>query len=102
MTTLNNSLSEALADIIKPIVEEAIRQALHTNFREPHPEREPPHETYADKAFLNIKAAAHISGLAPSTIRLYIRKRRIPAQKVGRRVLIKRTDLEDFLKSNPL
>ena len=96
MTTSNNSLSEAFAAILIPIIDEAVRRALHTTSHEPPP------ETYADKAFLNIKAAAHISGLAPSTIRLYIRKRRIPAQKVGRRVLIKRTDLEDFLKSNPL
>jgi len=96
MTALNNSLSEAFADIIKPIVEEAIRQALNINSREGR------RGASADKAFVNIRKAAEISGLAPSTIRLYIRKRQLPAQKVGRRVLIKRTDLEAFLESNPI
>jgi len=94
VSSANSSLSEVLTDIIKPIVEEAVRQALNTNSREVRP------GAFADKAFVNIKQAAYISGLGSSTIRLYIRNRQIPALKVGSRVLIKRTDLEAFLESN--
>lgn len=96
MTTSNNSLSEALAVIFIPIVEEAVRRALNTNS---HPA---PPEASAAKAFLTIKQAAGISGLGSSTIRLYIRKRQLAAQKVGRRILIKTSDLEAFLESNPI
>jgi len=40
--------------------------------------------------------------LGASTIRLAIRKRQLRAQKVGRRVLVKRGDLEMFLEANPI
>jgi excisionase family DNA binding protein len=92
----SNNLSEAFADIIKPVFEEAFRQALNTNSRDVQVGES------ADKAFLTIKQAALYSGLGSSTIRLYIRKRQLQAHKVGRRVLIKRTDLEAFLESNPI
>jgi excisionase family DNA binding protein len=69
---------------------------LHTNSHELAP------ETYAAKAFLTIKQAADVSGLGSSTIRLYIRKRKLAARKVGRRVIIKKTDLEAFLESNSI
>lgn len=92
MSSIN--LSDALADIIKPIVAEAVWQALKNNSHEVR------FGASAEKPFVTIKEAAAISGLGSSTIRLYIRKRHLPAQKVGRRVLIKRTDLEAFLESN--
>ena len=53
-------------------------------------------------SFLTIKQAAETSGLGASTIRLYIRKRKLRAQQVGRRVIIKRSDLENFLESQPI
>jgi len=56
----------------------------------------------ADKSFLTIKQAAETSGLGASTIRLAIRRRQLRAQKVGRRVLIKRSDLEMFLEADPI
>jgi len=31
-----------------------------------------------------------------------IRRRQLRAQKVGRRVLVKRSDLESFLEANPI
>ena len=92
----DNSFAEAFADIIKPIVEEALRHALNTNSREERP------EALAHKGFLTVKEAAGYSGLGSSTIRLYIRKRRLQTHKVGRRVLIKRTDLEAFLEANAI
>jgi excisionase family DNA binding protein len=95
MNDPNNSLAEALAAILKPIVKEAIREAMGVS------EREARQGTSIDKAFLTVKQAAEHSGLGSSTIRLVIRKRQLGAQKVGRRVLIKRTDLERFLEANP-
>jgi excisionase family DNA binding protein len=83
----NNSLAEALAAIIKPIVTEAIREAMNLNLHGAM------HAGAAAKSFLTVKQAADTSGLAAPTIRLMIRKRQLPAQKVGRRVLIKRIDL---------
>ena len=58
--------------------------------------------TFLYKSFLTIKQAAETSGLGTSTIRLYIRKRKLRAQQVGRRVIIKRSDLENFLESQPI
>jgi excisionase family DNA binding protein len=92
---ISNSLAEALAAIIKPIVTEAVREAM-TLIRGSK-ELSIPH-----KSFLTIEQAAETSGLGASTIRLYIRKRYLRAQKVGRRVLVKRTDLEMFLESHPV
>ena len=92
----SNNLSEAFAAIIKPIIEEAVLQALNNNSRELR------FGASADKAYVTVKQAADISGLGSSTIRLYIRKRQLQAQKVGSRLLIKRTDLEAFLESNPI
>jgi excisionase family DNA binding protein len=96
MNELNNFLAEALAAIIKPIVKEAMREVLNLNSRGPM------QASVADRSFLTVKQAAVTSGLGSSTIRLLIRKRQLKAQKVGRRVLIKTSDLERFLEANPI
>jgi len=88
-------LSEALAAIIKPIVKQAVREAISVN-------NDAKQITLTDKAFLTESQASELSGLGVSTIRLYIRKRQLRAQKVGRRILIKGADLESFLESNPI
>ncbi len=95
MNEPNATLAEALAAIIKPIVKEAIREAMNLNSREVS-------QSAADKSFLTIKQAAETSGLGASTIRLAIRRRQLRAQKVGRRVLVKRIDLVKFLEANPI
>jgi excisionase family DNA binding protein len=56
----------------------------------------------SQKANLTVREAATFTSLAPSTVRLYIRKRQLKAQKVGRRVIIARSDLEEFLSRNPI
>jgi len=91
------NLAEALAAIIKPIVKEAVREAMSLN--SPGAAQS---STAAGKSFLTIKQAAATSGLGASTIRLAIRRRQLRAQKVGRRVLVKRSDLETFLEANPI
>jgi excisionase family DNA binding protein len=95
MNNPNSSLAEALAAIIKPIVKEAIREAMNLNDRVVA-------QSVADKSFLTIKQAAENSGLGTSTIRLAIRRRQLRAHRVGRRVLVKRIDLEKFLEANPI
>jgi excisionase family DNA binding protein len=95
MSDPNNSLAEALAAILKPIVKEAVREAMSLNSSGVA-------QSTADKSFLTIKQAAETSALGASTIRLAIRRRQLRAQRVGRRVLIKRTDLEQFLEANPI
>jgi len=52
------------------------------------------------KPYLTVKEAADFTRLAPSTVRLYIRRRQLRAQKVGRRVIIAVPDLESFLALN--
>src|SRR5439155_24927807 len=89
------TLAEALATIIKPIIKEAVREAMNLNSRGAA-------QSATDKSFLTIKQAAEASGLGATTIRLAIRKRQLRAQKVGRRVLVKRNDLESFLEANPI
>jgi excisionase family DNA binding protein len=96
MNDPNNSLAEALAAILKPIVKEAIREAMGVS------EREARLGTSTEKAFLTVKQAAAHAGLGCSTIRLLIRRRQLKAQKVGRRVVIKTLDLENFLESHPI
>jgi len=50
---------------------------------------------------LTVKEAADIARLGISTIRLNISQGKLKAQKVGRRVLIKRSELERFLEAHP-
>ena len=92
----NNSLAEALAAILKPIIRDAVHEALAGAGGRIG------QSGMDDRAFLTVKHAAETSGLGASTVRLAIRRRQLRAQKVGRRVLIKRSDLEDFLESNPV
>ena len=55
-----------------------------------------------DKEYFSVKEAAECSGLGASTIRLQIRRKQLAVQHVGRRVLIKRSDLDSFLQSHPM
>ena len=96
MNDHNGLLAEALVAIIKPILKEAVREAMNLNSSG---EAE---NTATNKSFLTVKQAAETSGLGASTIRLSIRKRQLRAQKVGRRLLVKRIDLEKFLEANPI
>lgn len=96
MSDRDNPLAEALAALIAPIVKGAVREALSANgaFKNGATEN--------GASFLTVKQAAETSALGASTIRLAIRRRQLRAQKVGRRVVIRRTDLETFLEANPI
>ncbi len=55
----------------------------------------------ASRITLTVKEAAYMAHLGLSTIRLYISKRELKAHQVGRRVIIKKTGLVNFLESHP-
>jgi len=97
--TPNNTpslLGEAFRSELEEIVKKAIREAMGQNGLGGEKPTEIP------KCYFTIEEAATFSLLGPSTIRLYICKRELKAHKVGRRVIIKRTDLEGFLESHPI
>ena len=82
---------------IRELIREELRTALdqHSTFGglSPHP--------ISDiKPFLSVKEAAELARLAVSTIRLCIRKGELRGQKVGRRIIISRGELERFLAGN--
>ena len=81
---------------LKGLVREVVERALCQNGYGENPQSEAP------KPYLTIQEGADLARLAPSTIRLYIRKRKLKAIQVGSRVIIKRTDLERFLEADPL
>jgi excisionase family DNA binding protein len=96
MSEQNNLLAEALAAILTPIVKAAVREAINLHVGGTM------QAGTAEKSFLTVKQASETSSLGVSTIRLYIRRRQLRAQQVGRRLLIKRGDLENFLESRPI
>ena len=83
--------------LLRQIVSEELRAVINTTSL-PHSYDQP---RRTNKPYLSVKEAAKMATLAPSTIRLYIRKGKLKAHKVGRRVLIAKADLESFLKMNP-
>ena len=85
-------LGDAFLQAIRQAVREEVRQAVGNVTGNHDPE----------KPYLTIKEVAEVSRLAPSTIRLAIRKRELRSLKVGSRVIIKREDLEQFLEANPV
>ncbi len=99
MRTLNNTpslLGEAFRSELEEIIKKAVRDAVGQNGYGGEKPTEIP------KCYFTIEEAATFSLLGPSTIRLYISKRELRAHKVGRRIIIKRTDLEGFLESHPI
>ena len=89
-----NIIWDAMLEDIRRIVREEIRAAPWRG----NAVNESPSAT---SPYLTIKQAAEASSLAPSTVRLLIRKGQLIAHRVGRRVLIKRCDLEQFLENHP-
>ncbi len=84
-----------LKALIREGVNEALSQYGHGRVGAGRPSE-------ASRPYLTVKEAAEMARLAPSAIRLFIRKRELMALKVGRRVIIKRTDLERFLEAHPI
>ena len=96
MSETRTTLETVLDDLLRRIVREEIRAVMGQNGHGGKTANETP------KPYLTIKEAADISRLGPSTIRLLIRKRELKALQVGRRVIIKRADLQKYLEANPI
>src|SRR5262245_11800245 len=82
-----------LRKLIREEVQAAIGKANGANFN--------PEASGGQKSNLSVNEAAEFARLAPSTIRLYIRKGHLKAHKVGRRVIIERGELDAFIRQNP-
>lgn len=80
------------------LVREEMERTIHNGHGRCDSTGRPPE---APRPYLAVKEAADMARLAPSAIRLYIRKLELKAHQVGRRVIIKRTDLEKFSESHP-
>ena len=94
----NNTIGDSSPSVeqLRVVIRQEIEAAMgHGGERLTSPQALP-------KPYLTIKEAADMARLAPSTIRLFIRKRVLKANKVGSRVIIKRIDLEGFLESHPI
>jgi excisionase family DNA binding protein len=91
-------LGEALLGAIRQVVREEIKAAMSEPTTKGKPHSRP---RARSKPYLNVKQAAEMACLAPSTVRLYIRKGKLKAHNVGRRVVIARGDLDTFLTLNP-
>lgn len=72
-------------------IRQAVREEIQAVVRNGSSEQDP---------YLTVKEAAETSCLAISTIRLYIRKGRLRAHRVGRRVVVKRDDLQKFVEAH--
>ena len=95
-----NSTPDLLGEGLLQAIRQAVREEIHAaNGQNVHQHSKP-----MDPAlqYLTVKEAAKISRLGVSTIRLSIRRRQLKALQVGSRVIIKRTDLEQFLGSHPI
>lgn len=72
-------------------IRQAVREEIQAVVRNGSAEQNP---------YLTIKEAAETSCLAISTIRLYIRKGKLRAHRIGRRVVVKREDLQKFVEAH--
>ena len=54
-----------------------------------------------DDELLTLPEIAHTLGMNPSTVRLWVREGRLPAEKVGRKWMVRRADLEQMLADQP-
>ncbi len=80
---------DQLRDIVRQEVTQAIRvgQAVGTS-----------QVAGVQSPYLSVSEAAEYSHMAESTIRQAIRSGRLVAHKVGRRVLLKKSELQDFIE----
>ncbi len=99
MSETVNSPGDAFLEAIRHVVREEVKDALSQNG---HGRVDSGSPSEASRPYLTVKEAAEMARLAPSAIRLFIRKRELKANKVGSRVIIKRIDLEGFLEAHPM
>ncbi len=96
MNEISKVLGDAFVEAVRLAVREEIQAVMANKNGGENRMMDP------SNAYLTVKEAASLSRLAPSTIRLYIRKRELKAHQVGSRVIIKRADLEQFVEGHPI
>jgi len=91
-------------DLLGEALLQAIRQAVREEIQAGNGQNGHQHSKPMDPAppYLTVKEAARLSRLGESTIRAAIRRRQLKANQVGSRVIIKRTDLEQYIESHPI
>jgi len=82
-------------------LQDLIRKELQSALIKPAGNQPPVHGNDPYNPYLSVKEAAKIASLAPSTIRLFLRKGALNGLKVGRRVVIERANLDRFLRLKP-
>jgi excisionase family DNA binding protein len=85
---------------LRELIRGAVADALAENGGPPvHSARnvDSPQYGVANKPYLSVREAATLVRVGLSTIRLYIRKGHLHPQKIGRRIIIARTELERFI-----
>ena len=102
LTTTNAPDSTMLVTMTKGELRELIRNEIQAVIATTSGVTLNPEFSGRQKPYLTVREAADLARLATSTVRLYIRKRKLKAQKVGRRVIIARCELEAFLSQNPI
>jgi excisionase family DNA binding protein len=55
----------------------------------------------ADGDLLTLPEIADMTGMAGPTVRVWVKQGRLPATKVGRQWMVRRTDLEKMLADDP-
>jgi excisionase family DNA binding protein len=52
------------------------------------------------KALKSVEQAAELLGISPWTVRSYLKQGRLPAVRIGRRVLLQEEDLQQFVTAS--
>lgn len=85
-----------IEDIIDARVRIAVREEMRVAMREVMEEIKP----VQPSDFLTAEEAAAIARTHPETMRLWLREGRMPRHKKGRGWLVRRSDLEEYLKAS--
>jgi len=86
---------------LRKLLREEIKAVLVENKYQPNFQRSTNGDQTGAMPYLTIKEASDVARIAASTIRLYIRKGKLKTQRVGRRIIISRAELEKFLGAAP-
>ena len=87
---------------LRKLVREEIKAVLAEQRNQPSSQRSTNADQPSAMPYLSVKEAAELARIAISTIRLYIRKGKLRPQRVGRRIVISRGELEKFLGAAPV
>ena len=91
----HDALDETIRSIVREVVREEVRAALDDHAARTH--RRNGATSNSDEGYLSIARAAKFAGVAPGTLRRWIRAGRLTARRAGRVLRISRNEIEDFL-----